>query len=351
MRTTQVSVGSILCFSLTVLIGAMICHPIDPVSAQNDDVMGFVDRSLASQEQIVPDQTQNYPEQFNAAEHALSEGLSKRGSEPAHHTFPSPEEIKRELSDKPSASAPLVRHIKSPISPTGQDLRLDMEPIPLNQEDVPTTKTPQIAKNVSFTQPVKIAPEQEARTSKKAQSSAGKETVLQNKLVSSESKVRDLEKQLGEARSQLASAELEIRRLSSVIENDSRARLNLPQLPSASTTQKQAATVTTFASVKSAPPPQPQRVPDATQDLQVATIVADKADLRLGPGKNHSALMTLRKGSRLAIEARQGEWYRVFAPNGQRAWIHASSVRFGEGATNFNDGSSIRMRGFDAALN
>ena len=82
--------------------------------------------------------------------------------------------------------------------------------------------------------------------------------------------------------------------------------------------------------------------------MQVATINVDKADLRLGPGKNHSALMSLRRGSRLAIEARQGEWYRVFAPNGQRAWIHSSLVRFGDGAANLNDGSTVKVRGFDA---
>ena len=91
--------------------------------------------------------------------------------------------------------------------------------------------------------------------------------------------------------------------------------------------------------------------PDAPADMQVAIISLDKADLRLGPGKNHSPLMSLRKGSRLAIEARQGEWYRVFAPNGQRAWIHASAVRFGEGAASLNDGSSVRMKGFDATIN
>jgi hypothetical protein len=48
------------------------------------------------------------------------------------------------------------------------------------------------------------------------------------------------------------------------------------------------------------------------------------------------------------VEARQGEWYRVFAPNGDRAWIAASLVTFGDGASTLNDGSSVRVKGFTA---
>jgi SH3-like domain-containing protein len=48
------------------------------------------------------------------------------------------------------------------------------------------------------------------------------------------------------------------------------------------------------------------------------------------------------------VEVRQGEWYRVYAPNGQRAWIHSSLVRFGEGSASLNDGSSVRIKGFNA---
>jgi SH3-like domain-containing protein len=84
--------------------------------------------------------------------------------------------------------------------------------------------------------------------------------------------------------------------------------------------------------------------------MEVATISVEKADLRLGPGKNNSALMTLPRGSRLAVEARSGEWYRVFAPNGQRAWIHSSLVRFGDGSASLNDGSSVTVRGFDPSV-
>jgi hypothetical protein len=48
------------------------------------------------------------------------------------------------------------------------------------------------------------------------------------------------------------------------------------------------------------------------------------------------------------VEARQGEWYRVFAPNGERAWVAASLVTFGDGASSLNDGSSVRVKGFSA---
>jgi uncharacterized protein YgiM (DUF1202 family) len=79
-------------------------------------------------------------------------------------------------------------------------------------------------------------------------------------------------------------------------------------------------------------------------------VAVDKAELRLGPGKNHSALMTVAKGSRLAVEARQGEWLRVFAPNGQRAWILSKLVAFGAKSAQSNSTSAVRVRGYSSSL-
>jgi len=60
--------------------------------------------------------------------------------------------------------------------------------------------------------------------------------------------------------------------------------------------------------------------------------------------------MTIPRGSRLAVEVRQGEWYRVFAPTGERAWIQSGLVRFGDGAASMNDGSSVKVRGYDVSV-
>jgi hypothetical protein len=178
---------------------------------------------------------------------------------------------------------------------------------------------------------------------------------LEDRIATSENEAQDLRRQLSEAKSALATAELEISRLSSIIQESSRARLNVGEThklsrPSDIRISDAKVKTTDVKPVSVAPESSLATGQDLNSDVQVATIAVDKADLRLGPGRNHSALMSLRRGSRLAIEARQGEWYRVFAPNGQRAWIHSSLVRFGDGAASLNDGSSVKVRGYDSKI-
>jgi uncharacterized protein YgiM (DUF1202 family) len=171
-----------------------------------------------------------------------------------------------------------------------------------------------------------------------------------------DTEIQNLKRELSDAKSALAAAELEISRLSAIIQEASRARLSFGENPPTLAKVPQRATgvapITKHAALTapSVQPPPSSAPSEPSGDLQVATIAVDKADLRLGPGRNHSALMSLRRGSRLAVEARQGEWYRVFAPNGQRAWIHSSLVRFGDGAASLNDGSSVKVRGYDSKL-
>lgn len=157
--------------------------------------------------------------------------------------------------------------------------------------------------------------------------------------------INRLKTELARTKEHLAIAELEVSRLSDLLQGQSfsnrttaiqkeRARLRPPTKQPSQTTARARTT-----KIQQTPP---------QLDMQVATISTTKAHLRLGPGTKHSRLMTLRKGSRLAVETRQGEWYRVFAPNGQRAWIHASLVSFGTGSQSLNDGSSVSTEGFNA---
>lgn len=162
-------------------------------------------------------------------------------------------------------------------------------------------------------------------------------------------RVQELKRELQKTKEQLAIAELEVSRLSAILQSSSRARIspsrsaeinsrsaeiNRQKVSQQGITRKTSSTYNTKAA-DTAP----------ANDMQVATIASKKAYLRLGPGKQHSTLMALREGSRLAVEMRQGDWYRVFAPNGQRAWIHSSVLSFGDGSHRLNDGSSITTRG------
>ena len=168
---------------------------------------------------------------------------------------------------------------------------------------------------------------------------------LRRALKTQNDRITRLEQELQESRNEHSLAEVEARRLSTMVDAKTRASLGKYNVPMPATYSQPV-----IETQKVAPLPHKIPVdvkpPSPNAELQIATISVDKADLRLGPGKNNSALMSLRRGSRLAVEARQGEWYRVFAPNGQRAWVHASLVTFGEGASSLNDGSSVRVKGF-----
>jgi SH3-like domain-containing protein len=301
-----------------------------------------------------PQLDSQYPDNFRAAEQALMVGLARKADPAkAENSFPSPTQVRGAIEPQPSAPRQMIRRIKSTDVPDVLDSipQVQEEAVPVEINDDLDSLPP--AKPANFTQPIENskASAKPAAPAKKAAPPREKTSVLQDKLLASEQRARDLERQLREAKSQLAAAELEISRLSSIAQNNSRARLNPSSNDGLSNLQVSSTSTTPSKIAPPRPaPPVAEKISDHVQDLQVATISVEKADLRLGPGKNHSALMTLRQGSRLVIEARQGEWYRVFAPNGQRAWIHSSLVRFGAGSESLNDGSSVRMRGFDGTL-
>jgi SH3-like domain-containing protein len=354
MRSVRQMLEIARTFLAVALFGvAVLLSSVSSSTAQPSGMVGFDE--LPAERAVAQNPTQSeagLPDQFNAAEEALLQGFNRHESAApsVRHTFPSAAQIREVAAVKPASDQPTIRRVKSQDIPTILDSIPAEEPEALDTEaapDRPVAATLQEAKAVRA-KPSEQKPS--ATPAKKVAVTSTKNSILQEKLTASELRTRDLERQLMEVKSQLAAAELEISRLSSVVQNNSRARLNLPQNAVAPQVKTKTSSPATTPQTAPAPRPVTEKVADPASDLHVATVAVDKADLRLGPGKNHSALMTLRKGSRLAIEARQGEWYRVFAPNGQRAWIHSSLVRFGEGAASLNDGSSVRMRGFDDSL-
>jgi chromosome segregation ATPase len=67
-------------------------------------------------------------------------------------------------------------------------------------------------------------------------------------------------------------------------------------------------------------------------DVQLLEVISDKANLRVSAGLNNSVLMELKRGARLVAENKAGNWYRVVAPNGQRAFISSDVVRLVDSA-------------------
>lgn len=297
--------------------------------AQSDDLIAVnSDTTAASNGGI---DSSLYGDKFKEAERALLEGLSVGERAP----------VQQVSAMQPAKTQAIVEKIDL-VSPSPKTQR-EVASAPVAKPSAPaTTVATKVLSNEKKTTP-----------------QAGAVTVLQNKLTSSEVRIRELEQQLSEAKSQLSAAEVEINRLSGIISGGSRARLATRGADASARLAPSAALGETSRTTdrgslqavsESRPVVSDVAPPPPSQNLQVATVAVDKAELRLGPGKNHSALMTIPRGSRLAVEVRQGEWYRVFAPSGERAWIQSGLVRFGEGAASLNDGSSVKVRGYDSSV-
>lgn len=191
---------------------------------------------------------------------------------------------------------------------------------------------------------------------------------LKRDLAIANAQLSTLRSELDRTKSQLMTAETEISRLSSIVDAKNRSTLSQYQvkLPANNVPQKKNIEPDSFQErsapqaispsvtrVKESAPAGGSfdtRLPQSGQNLPVAIVTAPKAELRLGPGSNNSMLMSLNRGARLIVEARQGEWYRVFAPSGERAWVQTSAVAFGDAVNQMNDSSASKVSGFKADL-
>ena len=161
----------------------------------------------------------------------------------------------------------------------------------------------------------------------------------QRKAISAEGRAAALAKQVEGLRAKLMVAETEVERLSRTIETRNQqviqqanaattfSRTALPPIGSASMggaarTSQPATVVRERVIIKEG---------KAAEDLPVVVVTSDKANLRTGPGQDNSSLMAVTKGNRLVVETKQGSWFRVFTPNGVRAWISADNVQLQRG--------------------
>ncbi len=134
---------------------------------------------------------------------------------------------------------------------------------------------------------------------------------------------------------QLLLAETEVERLSTILEDQNRKVLGLKPMDRES--KKEAPAVNKIADDAEA---------EQNSDMPVVKVAVDKANLRTGPGMNHSPLMELAGGSRLVVEQKQGAWFRVIAPNGVRAWISADVTETVPNGFN-EETSTVKVQGYD----
>lgn len=154
---------------------------------------------------------------------------------------------------------------------------------------------------------------------------------LKRKLSDSQNKVKSLQAQLAEMRDSLILAETEVERLGKITKSDYRntSTSNPSYKPSIGNSMYSNRKPARAIPIQKDPLLSKQQEQKANDEMPIATVVVDKANLRAGPGTNNSPIMTIGKGTRLAIETRQGDWYRVVAPTGERAWISRDTIAFG----------------------
>jgi len=264
-----------------------------------------------------------------AAERALLEGLSSKGGSPFGAEKPVNNAANGAELKPATYSQPIIKQ-DPPKSAPSEDI----------QEHELTPKRDLPPQRVVKPEPEELLVEEAPEHVRPVATTHNPNNALRRDLEASQKRVSELERQLEEVRGQLTMAETELSRLATI--NEARTRASFGRVANADTASR-----TTAQPSSRAETPHIEPTPSGSADLAIATVNVDKAELRLGAGKNHSALMTVAKGSRLAVEARQGEWLRVFAPNGQRAWILAKLVSFG---TKTNPTTSVRVKGYSGAL-
>lgn len=75
---------------------------------------------------------------------------------------------------------------------------------------------------------------------------------------------------------------------------------------------------------------------DGTSNSLYATVIANSITPRTGPGNSFAPISSLRRGQKVPVENRQGDWYKVRLPNGAFAWVHSALIKVGAGGDNFD---------------
>lgn len=196
----------------------------------------------------------------------------------------------------------------------------------------------------------------EAASSEPAKRSGSEKTPLElrKKVEDLQLRLNDKSKELEETRNRLVIAETQVERLSGILEKLNSAKLAgymgssgaavKPVTSNAAALPKNVANQSRDTNVAAAP----RNLKSSEQSL-VGTVTAPKAFLRSGPSKEDSPIMSVSKGTRLVVETRNNEWFRVITPTGGRAWISTEMLGFGPGDQPGSD-SALRIGGYEKIL-
>lgn len=168
---------------------------------------------------------------------------------------------------------------------------------------------------------------------------------LKKKMADLQRRLDEKARELDETRNRLVIAETQVERLSGIVEQQNKNKLagylGNNSAPQPSSNARYAAQTN-----QAAPRVNPVSSSRPSEESLVGIVTAQKAFLRSGPSKDDSPIMSVSKGTRLVVETRNDEWYRVITPTGGRAWIATQMLNFGPGAEPGSD-SALRIGGYE----
>ena len=168
---------------------------------------------------------------------------------------------------------------------------------------------------------------------------------LKKRVAELQTRLNDKSKELEETRNRLVIAETQVERLSGILEKINNQKL-AGYMGSGSTAK---AAVSAPAKQVNAPLVNQVSNTKSSEESLVGIVTTQKAFLRSGPSKDDSPIMSVSKGTRLVVETRNNDWYRVITPTGGRAWISTQMIGFGAGAEPGSD-SALRIGGYEKTL-
>lgn len=256
--------------------------------------------------------------------------------------------VKPEHEDLKAKEAALIARLETSNAdaPNG-----DGDLVPFSETDNKRSNRPSQSDSTSAATAVnKVDPVAELKSN--VERSAAEVAKLKGDVSKKEKETKDLRGELAKVRNQLTIAEMQVERLSQIVESQNRKALGVytpdkaqpasVQKTSTKTHSPGASRTVTFIETK--PKGRSAEPASSVPDVQILTVVADKANLRAGPGETNSVLMTVSRGTRLAVETKQGDWYRVTSPTGTHVWVSRDVIAFGPDALS-RPTTTLRLQG------
>lgn len=313
------SISSLLSYGLSLFIVSGLSVSLSTAFAQNSDDVDLA--GLRAQLESNRKPLNSEKEKLDLEEKALMEKLSGKATADSQPPAATLNEDSFESFDTIQFEKPV------------QAQKTEIEPAAISK--------PEVKVEVKKEKPVKVYDSAEIALDEPKVKEARVVTADSGKKVADlQAKLAQKERELEETRNRLLIAETQVERLSGLLE-----KINKQKVASYLGNEKAPQAQAVSRSVNSNNVSQANSATSSDGTL-IGTVTSQKAFLRSGPSKDDSPIMSVSKGTRLVVETRNSNWYRVITPTGGRAWIATEMLGFGPGNSG-DSGSALKIGGYE----